>query len=66
MIRFVRGFWNEVAQDWAFECYVKIVSDNYISQLDTYLGQVEYTDGTYLDIYNHCGILVGVEWNGWE
>lgn len=57
------NFWNEVANQWEFECFVRIVAEDYISPLlDRFLGTVEYADGTYLDVYNSNGILVGYEY----
>lgn len=52
-------FFNEVANKWMFDCNIKIVNSRcYLT--DIFLGSVDYTDGSYIDIYESCGELVGV------
>lgn len=57
MQRFVR-FFNENNE--YMEAYVNIVTKNDINaRFDSFVADVEYTDGSWLQIYNVNGILMG-------
>ncbi len=56
----VVNFYNEYANEWEFGCNVLIVRER--PRFAISLGTVEYTDGSFLDIYYVNGRLFGVEY----